>query len=1091
MQERKNLMKNKSKIAFLTTILSLGLVLGACGGSNNKSSSADVGPDSSSNLPLDSSSVLPSSSSQAPAQSSSSRVPASSSNQPAQSSSSLVPASSSNQPASSSSNNPSSSSSMVASKHTVTFMVDDEVVQTSQVDHGDYAIYNGDTPTKASTATKAYRFKGWDQDLSKPVTGDLVIHAVFEEVEYASEILVDDFENYSGAASLQEDGGWHAYGYDNATQTWTTNTKAAVSIGYNSVEANKSLRFDSWENGVGYKFVKNLEAGAFNKSANALKFRLMVPKINLVRVLLKGKVTIGGTEQLPSFSYDIHPTSNEFVEYTIPLADDNWVLWDKPGQTIKTMAEWMGIHEDDYLKFLTSIDFFIQGDDKSIGGNGYPYQAYLDSIKFVTLDEPKNTAYEEIKKYDTYTGVLNSGNTIRIDLGKDGAATAKLIDLEVPQTIAGVYTLNDKEITFISADNGSTLTYKGVLADGGKIINFVSATGNYASAAEGMNLGAVQVVEDFESFTESGVAYSQQNYDEDAISGVRGAFYGEHYTAAGSSDFGGSGWQLLPDGKEINLVTDANNVHTGKNSLSLKHFKSNAVRYLQWDLFKERGETRNIRGSKLGFWVKGYVDLLTIYAFRRTKTSGADVFNKAGLDYADFNIGTNVEEWTHIELDLDPAFTYHGFMIKIEKDYQRDSELFVDDIEVYDASPYATYKAPEVKKLPISISYMGKINDLVAAQLFIRSETQVYLMIPGFGETVIRGTYVYDEVDLTMNFDEVTYVASVSEDMKTFIFKSISGTGIVANYLNNLSFKMMDYAENAESYDKDGTMYYQNNTNQNNRSGARGAYYCEYTWGSTSPVSGSGWGLMGGDGAQLSLDTANAMNGKQSLKLRKSTAGKMRYMQWGLFDGTAEAHTGASKFTIWMRNPMDTATTLTVMVYSVQKVVTANNTAENRVEKAITMAANQDWTEYTLDLDLSKSYYGFAIEIEKGTETKYINIDQAYYCNIDNDSYIHYYAKKDMVLNGNLNENAASIKLDEGGKFTFTCAGLGANNVAGTFDFEMDYIENIQVMTLNINSTTIRCSYAVDQDYKVTIAVLSVTGAMEAAIPVGATFVNQ
>lgn len=1076
-------MKNKTKIAFLTTILSLGLVLGACGGAGNSASSSEVNPESSSSLPSDSGSDAPISSSIAP--SSSSLAPSSSSAAP--SSSSIAPSSSASQQSSS---NNSSSSSPISGKHRVTFVVDGTVVDTFEVNDGEVAVYSGETPTKASSGSKAYRFKGWDNDIDQPITQDTTFTAVFEETEYANEIMVDDFENYSGPASLK-DAGWGAYGYDNATQTWTTQTKASVSIGFNSVEGNKSLRFDAWENGVGYKFVKTLPAGAFTKSANGLRFRLMVPKMNKVRVFLKGKVTIGGKDQTPSFSYDFHPNSNEFVEYTIPLADDGWALWDDPTKTIKTVAGWMGVHEDDYLKYLTSIDFYIQGDDKSLGGNGFSYQAYLDSIKFVTLDNPTNTQDEIMQSYDRYTGKLANGTTVRIDLGANGQATAKLIDLEVPQTIPGTYAVNGKEMTFTSADNGASLTYKGNLTDAGKVVKFASATGSFATAVDDMDLTAVQVVEDFESFTESGVAYSQQNYDDTAGTGARGAFYGEQYTGSGSSDWGGGGWQLLPDGDEINLITDANNVHTGSKALSLKHLKNNAARYMQWDLFKGRGETKNFRGSKMGLWVKGFVDKLTVYAYSDTTPTASELSNNSGFKKDEFNVDRNLNEWMHIEVELNPLLVYHGFMIKIEKDYQSDSQLYIDDVEIYDANPYATYQAPEVKKLPVSISYMGKINDLVAAQLFIRSETQVYLMIPGFGETVIRGTYAYDEVDLTMTFDEVTYVASVSEDMKTFTFKSISGTGKVANYLNNLSFKMMDYAENAESYDKDGAMYYQNNTNQNNRSGARGAYYCEYTWSSTSPVSGSGWGLMGGDGAQLSLDTANAISGKQSLKLRKSTAGKMRYMQWALFDGTAEAHTGASKFTIWMRNPMDTATTLTVMVYSVQKVVTANNTAENRVEKAITMAANQDWTEYTLDLDSNKSYYGFAIEIEKGTETKYINIDQAYYCNIDNDPYIHYYAKKDMVLNGNLNENAASIKLDEGGKFTFTCAGLGANNVAGTFNFEMDYIENIQVMTLNINGTTIRCSYAVDQDYNVTITVLSVTGAMEAAIPVGATFVNQ
>ena len=407
----------------------------------------------------------------------------------------------------------------------------------------------------------------------------------------------------------------------------------------------------------------------------------------------------------------------------------------------------------------------------------------------------------------------------------------------------------------------------------------------------------------------------------------------------------------------------------------------------------------------------------------------------------------------------------------------------IDDIEVYAANPYAKYEPPAPKKLTTQLSYIGRINGLVNAQLFIRSETQVYLMIPGLDANTYEGTYVYDEVDITITIGEVIYVAAVSEDMKTFTFKSISGTGKVADYLNNLSFQMFDYAESAETYDDDGVMYYQGNEDYNKRSGARGAYYCQYLY------SGS-WILMGGNGDQLGLDTTNVMTGKKSLKMKKSNNGDLKYTQWGLFDGTAEAHTNVSKFVIWLANPIDTATTLKVILYKVQKVTSSTDVDSNKVVKEITLAANQEWTEYKIDLDPAETYYGFCIHVPQASTSAYFNVDQAYYYSVDTNPYLNFYAKKDMVLNGNIGDNAASIKLDEGGKFTFTCAALGANNVDGTFDFELDNINRYQVMTLNINNTVISCKYVVDGDYKVTITVLSVSGEMEAVIPVGATLVS-
>ena len=1070
MQERNHLMKNKKKFAFLTLALTMGLIIGAC--TSNKSSSTPAS--SSSDIPASSSisSDVPSSSpssSVVPSSSSSSIAPSS---QSSSSSSSSAPSSSSIPDSSSSS---SSSSSSIKSTYTVNFVVNGQTIETHEVNPGELVVFEGDEPTKNPDANAVkYRFKGWDKDLSEPINGDTTITALF--AEYAEEIIVDDFENYSGNGALK-DSGWAAWTFKNSG--WTTETEAAVSLSTNAADGKKALRLDAWRNGMDFKMIKTLEKGTFTKSANAIQFKLMLPRnMSSVKVLLVGEMTIEGKPQAPSFSYVLNQTSGEYMEYTIPLADPGWALWNDPTKPIHEVATWMGVHEDDYLNYLTSIEFYAKGDD---GQGGQPYIAFLDSVKFVTLDNPEFSQTQELKRYDRYTGTLADGSTLRVDLASDGSATAKIIDIEVPQTISGSYIIENDQITFTSADGGASLVYKGDITDGGQLVKYNSASGNFANAVLDMNLNAVQVVNNFEQYTESGEAYSQQNYDDTIGSGLRGDFYGEYYTGSGASDWAGNGWQIMPNGDEVNLIKDSANSHSGNNYASFKHFSENAARYISWDLFKGTADKNSFRGSTLGFWAKGYVNKLKVSVYSVTQPShqNKDKYVKEGS----FNEGKVVNDWTHFEIELNPAYVYYGFMFMIDNDYAGDGQLYLDDIEVYTANPYATYQAPEVKKLTQGVSYMAKINDLVAAQLFIRSETQVYLMIPGLESTTIKGTYVFDEVDVTMTFDGDVYVASVSEDMKTFTFKSISGTGKVAGYLNNLSFNLIDYADDAETYDEDGLMYYQGNQDFNKKKGARGAYYCQYIY-------QGNWILMGGNGDQLQLDTTNHIEGAKSLKMKKSTAGDMRYMEWGLFDGTAKAHTGVSKFTVWLMNPLDSATELKIILYKVQKVTANTDIDENKVVKEITLTANQEWTEYTIDLDPTETYYGYCIYAPQASKTGYFNVDYAYYYNVDNNPNIPYYAKKDMVLNGNLGDNAASIKFDEGGKFNFTCAALGANNVEGSYDIAfVDFKDT--VMTLSINNTTIKCLYVVDADYKVTLMIAEVSGAMESYIPVGSTFANQ
>ena len=1064
-------MNNKKKIAFLTIALSAALVISACTQpQSSKEESSKV--DETSLISLSSnneSSDLPSSSDSSSAQQSSSE-------------------NSSSQQSSSENSSSQSSSSEETKMYTVTFMVDGVAVEVDEAEEGATATYNGATPTKTSSDPSiVYRFVGWDKDLNQPITADTVFNAVFSESHYANEVMIDDFESYEDTPSMMDEG-WTALGYSNATQTWTDQTAAAVSLSTNSEDGKQSLRFSAWENGVGYKFAKIFDAGTYTNSANALQFKLMVPSINTVKVLLHARVTIGGTIQSPSFTYTLKPTSSDFVEYTIPLADDGWALWNEAGKSIKVCADWMGIHEDDLLKYMTRVEFYVQGNDN---GSGLPYTAYLDSAKFVTVNNPAFTENENLKVYDRYTATLNDKTTLRLDVNNDGSAVASIIDLETPQSVNGTITRNGRDITFTS----SVLTYNGTLTNGGALIKFKSATGAMATLVDDINLVGVQVVDNFEQYASDGKAYYQGNTDKAARSGCRGAYYSEYYAGSGSSDWGGSGWQLMGgDGSQLKLKQDAAGAHSGNNYLCLKHSKSLAMRYMQWGLLDGTSEQNAFRGSKFGFWAKsnGWVKSFKFYMYSQNAPTNAnkDQYVKS----FQFTEQAAIGEWKHYEIELNPNAVYYGFMVLIEKNYDlsaNEAYLYVDDIEVYGANPYASYEAPvpeEPFALTPGLSYNAKINGLIQVFLNVKKDNNVTLSAPGLGLSV-NGTYAIQDKDVTISLEGgVTYVVTASDDGVSLNFKSVTGTGSVAQALNNLSFNMLAYGDTAESYTDAGTMYYQGNTNEDIASGARGAYYCDYYTGSgTSPIGGAGWNLMGGSGDQLTLDKENAIEGSQSLKMKKSTAGGMRYIQWDLFKGTARALTGMNKFVVWLKNQATTETALKVYVFTEQQI-TASNQTTARVEKEITLDASQDWTAYTVELDPNATYYGYGIFLNAASATGWINVDNAMFYGADNDSSLNFYAKKDVTLTGNISAGEASIKFGNAGSASLTCAGLSADNVACTYSMNMNGAN--QEMTLTINDTVVVGTYAVSMTGNVTFTVTSATGSLAAYIPVGTVFAS-
>ena len=1069
MQERNRLMKNKKKFAFLTLALTMGLIIGACTSnksSSNPASSSSVTPSSSSSSSGDTSSdsSKPSSSSS----SSSSAIPSSSSSVIPSSSSSSIPSSSSS----------SSSTSSPVTTYTVNFVVDGKVVETQQVEPNDQVTFKGETPTKAADENAyKYRFKGWDRDIDEPINSDTTFTALF--VAYAEEIVVDDFENYSGSGSLK-DAGWAAWTLGG--NGWTTETQAAVSISRNAADGNKALRLDAWQNDCDFKAVKTL-ATPFEKSANAIQFKLMIPsEMKSVKLLLKGEIEIGGKLQSPSFSYILHPTSSEYMEYTIPLADDNWLLWDEQGKSIKAVAGWMGIHEDDYLNYLTSIDFYARGND---GLGGQPYLAFIDSVKFVTLDDAAFAQTQKLKQHDRYTGTLADGHTLRVDLDANGGATAKIIDLEEPQTIPGNYVIENDEITFTSANSGASLVYKGSITNGGQLIKYKSATGNFADAVLDMNLDAVQVVNNFEQYTESGKAYSQPDFDEDDRSGLRGDFYGEHYTGSGNADWGGGGWELLPDGNEINLLSDGG-AHSGNKYASFKHMKSNAVRYIQWDLFKGYGDKHSYRGAKLGFWVKGFVDKLKVYMYSQSNPTATTKDERVKV--GSFALGRAVDEWQHIEVDLNPKLVYYGFMLLIEKDYISDADLLVDDIEVYTANPYAIYEEPvpqEPKHFDAAQSYLAKLNGMLPVQLSFDRNNEVHLSVP-HKSIMVNGTYAIDEDDVTITIGETAYTATIADDYSKLSFKGIDGSDNVAEILNNLSFNQVDFAETGESYDGVGQMYYDGFTDEKGISGARGAYYCDRWLGSGStPVGGNGWGLMGGNGDQIGLEQGGPV-GYQYPTFKRSSGASLRYLQWDLYKGTAKERKGVDSFNVWLKNPANNEMHIKLYVFKNQQITPANQT--ERVELETTIPANQDWTMYSVPLNPEVSYYGFGIYTYQGETNAYLGLDGAYFCGVDDNPNYAYYTKNDMILSGNTNLGEATIKFSTAGKAYLTCANASISNQQ--VSYTMNVGEAGQEMVIKMGNDVIKGIYAVDTEYKATLTITEATGSLAALINNGTIFSN-
>ena len=1040
-------MKNKTRLTFISVALAALMILGACnssgsGSSSNSQNSSDITSTSSSESESSSSST----------------------------SSSLAP----------------------AVKHNVEFKSEGQLLETVKVADGELAEYGGEIPLKESNSvTNKYRFDGWEEDITQPITKDTVFNAKFKEVTYTPEVVIDDFESYYESEEL-EDEGWEALVYSG--DNWIPSSNAVVSLSSNAADGNQALRFDARSNGLGFMAVKTFDAGTYNQKVNAVNFKCMVPTCMTIRVLLELKVKIENEWKTPSFRFEIgKPATGKYVEYTIPLADPDWVLWSKKGDSIKSMAGWVGVHQDDILKYLTKIEFYIAGED---GKNGQKCIAFLDSFRFIsteTCEATRESIESPISLYKTYTGKLSNDHILRIDVDSNNNATASIIDLETPQSFNGSLVVDGKNVTFTSRDNGQSLIYKGVLTAGGQIIEFTSATGAYADDVADMNLNAVSSVDNYEQYEVGGTAYCENNTDKAKRTGVYQGYYGEYYAASGKSEFGQSGWKILDgDGEKLQLVSDQAIAHSGNKCLKLTNNNNNAYRYIQWGLVDGTADKNYYRGSTLSFWAKtqGYVPVFKVSCYWQTNPNNTTKDNQVFTGV--FANRNELTEWTHFEVQLDPDYVYYGFLVFMEKknNGSNDTYLLIDDVEIYGANPYAVYKEPEPEKGPEPIpglNYFASVGGLVNVQLNIKDNNAAELKSTGLNMTV-NGTYAVQDDKVTFTFDGgITYVTTISEDSKTLTYSSVTGEGAVANALRNLSFNMINYADNAETYEDDGVMYYQSNRVESNAYGARGAYFCEYAYsGSSTPVSGSGWILMGGSGDQLQLDKNDSYEGKQSLKIKKSTAGDMRYMQWELYKGTAEPKTGVDRFSVAIKNT-NSNTAMKIMVYKVQQVTKDTNVDENIVTESITIPANQGWKVYTVKLDPNETYYGYCLYMNQAAsgQTSYINVDNAVFFNSANNPAMPFSSPKDLVLSNNTD----SLKFNGNDDALVTCSAMSLANFACKYDMEL--VEGKQMMTVTVGGKELIGEYAVNMEGRATFKVTDGDADLLQVYPVNTIFANK
>ncbi|MFA7031958.1 MAG: hypothetical protein WC201_00060 [Bacilli bacterium] len=386
---------------------------------------------------------------------------------------------------------------------------------------------------------------------------------------------------------------------------------------------------------------------------------------------------------------------------------------------------------------------------------------------------------------------------------------------------------------------------------------------------------------------------------------------------------------------------------------------------------------------------------ISFYAKGNGKTNMAVQFVSSEF-YVSYNLGVLSTNWSYINLPFDDdGWKVNGTSSTLKEVVEKQGSQYgiMDVSEVVSFLPTLAIVYKSVNGNPLWTStncyvaqinlakninpvnrqifdleniYSGKSSDNTNVRLDKTDETTISLSTLNLASNtsldmeVEKTTEGYTFISASDYGASLTMVMRASRSGELLSFVSASGT--MSTHYNGLSFETISVIDDFESYASTGIGYDKNNTNKEARSELRGEYLSEYyVAGSKSELLNDEWSLMGSTD-YINLINSDAHSGTNAMRV-KNSSNAMRHTTWGVFSGEAEPWKAASHFSFFMKNTSTTPVLLYFRLFTSKKV---DNSVFNGTTKVqINVSASSDWTQYIIDIDNSKTYYGYTMTVEK------------------------------------------------------------------------------------------------------------------------------
>lgn len=404
---------------------------------------------------------------------------------------------------------------------------------------------------------------------------------------------------------------------------------------------------------------------------------------------------------------------------------------------------------------------------------------------------------------ETYTGMGADSNVYTL--------TRNGVNVSVAGQTGTIAVADDGAFTITLA--GGAIVYTGTVSPDYKSLTFLDKSGAGAAMAPDISeMNRVYVMEDFESYTQTGGKYTTNTVaGRKTASGLRANYYCDYGGGGSTTWIKNNNFNYAVSDDYLNLTTAMK--HSGNNGATVKGWTGGWTRAWSIEAFDQNQHYNFGSGNKFSFWTHGaYTNTACTNASTKDVKIRVQVYyqnfvvdndNRNSTTYGsgtkDFTI-TAGSDWTERTFSIDPSRKVYAVNIMVDNStissYQN-VYLPIDDLTIYTQPVFEPTKKYEQTSTSFTKTYNGTVNvggKAFTVKVGLGANGYVYAyagadMVPteysvsGNTISIVTTGYYHHEIAGDLYFG--TWTGTLSSDRNTITIPKGNISGNIANYIDD------------------------------------------------------------------------------------------------------------------------------------------------------------------------------------------------------------------------------------------------------------------------------------------------------------------